>query len=142
MQKHPMKVMVVDDDDVAQESVIRSLRKAGVCYELITANDGQEALNHLRGHTPGVQAEGSIIVLLDLNMPHMNGFEFLAELRDDPALRATVVFVLTTSDSDTDRTRAYHQCIAGYMVKSSVGPQFSHLVRLLETYHAAIHLPI
>jgi hypothetical protein len=52
-----------------------------------------------------------------------------------------VVFVLTTSDADTDRERAYHAHIAGYMVKAAVGPQFSRLAQLLELYHRAIRLP-
>jgi len=52
-----------------------------------------------------------------------------------------VVFVLTTSDADTDRVRAYHEHVAGYMVKASVGPQFARLAQLLDLYHSAIRLP-
>jgi CheY-like chemotaxis protein len=81
------------------------------------------------------------VTLLDLNMPRMNGFEFLQHLRADPDLCDDVVFVLTTSDADTDRVRAYHEHIAGYMVKAAVGPQFSRLAQLLELYHRAIRLP-
>ncbi|HET8704891.1 MAG TPA: response regulator, partial [Pseudomonadales bacterium] len=81
------------------------------------------------------------MVLLDLNMPRMNGFEFLENVRADQRLSDTVIFVLTTSDADTDRTRAYHENIAGYMVKSSVGPQFKHLISLLDTYQHSIQLP-
>jgi CheY-like chemotaxis protein len=71
----------------------------------------------------------------------MNGFEFLQELRSDQKLRDTVVFVLTTSGADSDRTRAYQENIAGYMVKSAVGPQFSKLVKLLDDYHSTVQLP-
>jgi CheY-like chemotaxis protein len=74
-------------------------------------------------------------------MPLMNGFEFLAALRADPALRDTVVFVLTTSNAETDRARAYHENIAGYIVKSATGPQFSGLARFLTEYHRAVQLP-
>jgi len=74
-------------------------------------------------------------------MPRMNGFEFLQHLRADPNLHDEVVFVLTTSDADTDRTRAYHENIAGYMVKASVGPQFSKLAQLLQSYRSAVRLP-
>ncbi len=81
------------------------------------------------------------IVLLDLNMPRMNGFEFLAAIRQDAQLRDSVIFVLTTSDSDADRSRAYQELIAGYMVKSAVGPQFSKLAGLLNEFSRVVKLP-
>jgi CheY-like chemotaxis protein len=71
----------------------------------------------------------------------MNGFEFLIELRGDKGLERSVVFVLTTSDSDSDRSRAYLQHIAGYMVKASVGPQLAKLARLIGDYRGAVRLP-
>ncbi|WP_141289365.1 response regulator, partial [Ideonella azotifigens] len=80
-------------------------------------------------------------VLLDLNMPRMDGFEFLQQLRADPALCDEVVFVLTTSDADADRVRAYHENVAGYMVKALVGPQFAKLAQLLVSYRLAVRLP-
>jgi CheY-like chemotaxis protein len=80
-------------------------------------------------------------VLLDLNMPRMNGFEFLRELRSDRELRRTVVFVLTTSDIQSDRMRAYEECIAGYIVKSRIGPQCSGLARFLTEYREMVLPP-
>ena len=74
-------------------------------------------------------------------MPRMDGFEFLQALRSDPRLRDLVVFVLSTSEADADRTRAYHQNIAGYLVKSSVGPQFARLARMLLSYQSVVTLP-
>jgi hypothetical protein len=52
-----------------------------------------------------------------------------------------VVFVLTTSDAETDRARAYRENVAGYIVKSAIGPQFSGLARFLTEYRNAVHLP-
>ena len=74
-------------------------------------------------------------------MPRMNGFEFLTALRADRKLQDEVVFVLTTSDADEDRTHAYHEQIAGYMVKAAVGPQFAKLAGLLLAYRSAVSLP-
>ena len=135
-----LSVFLIDDDDVACESVIRSFKKNNISFPIVTAGDGVEALEILRGQHPDKQFTGPIIILLDLNMPRMNGFEFLQELRDDPALASNVVFVLTTSNDDNDRTRAYAEQIAGYMVKSSVGPQFSKLAHLLVSYKSSVIL--
>ena len=139
--RRALTIVLVEDDDVAAESVMRSLRKAGCDYPVVWAEDGGVALQVLRGQDPARPAPRPRVVLLDLNMPRMNGFEFLQALRTDPHLHDEVVFVLTTSDDESDRTRAYHENIAGYMVKSAVGPQFSKLVALLQSYQCAIKLP-
>ncbi len=136
-----LHVLLVDDDDVSSESVIRSLRKHSLNFPIVVAEDGAEALAVLRNTHPHTKIEKPYLILLDLNMPGMNGFEFLTEIRADEELSESVIFVLTTSDADTDRSRAYHNQIAGYMVKSAVGPQFSKLATLLDSYRAAIKLP-
>jgi CheY-like chemotaxis protein len=137
----PLTVLLVDDDDVAVESVIRSLRKHNVLWPILVAEDGSIALEILRGQHDHIKIAQPYVILLDLNMPRMNGFEFLQAARTDPLLRETIVFILTTSSSDTDRARAYQECIAGYMVKSAVGPQFSKLARMLIEFRAAVSFP-
>ena len=82
-----------------------------------------------------------MIVLLDLNMPGMDGFQFLEAVRSDDELKRTVVFVLTTSSRDQDRYRAYNEHVAGYMVKSAVGPQFSLLAEFMTKYARSQRLP-
>jgi CheY-like chemotaxis protein len=130
-------LLLVDDDDVAAEAVVRGLRKHSMECCIVIAEDGKTALQILRG-THDRKISQPLLVLLDLNMPRMNGIEFLKELRGDTALKATVVFVLTTSGADADRARAYEQCIAGYMVKSGVGPQFKGLARFLTEYRSTV----
>ncbi len=136
-----MHILLVEDDDVSVESVVRSLRKHDVEFPMTIAQDGQEALEILRNQHPTRSIKRPFLILLDLNMPRMNGFEFLEAIRSDAALKSSIVFILTTSDSDSDRSRAYNDNIAGYMVKSSVGPQFSKLALLLRNYQAAVRLP-
>jgi CheY-like chemotaxis protein len=137
----PITILLVEDDDVAAEAVTRNLKKLSVDYPVIHASDGKEALDILLKQHPEKDIDKPFLVLLDLNMPRMNGFEFLNAVRNDNQLKDTVIFVLTTSDDDKDRSRAYHECIAGYMVKSSVGPQFAKLAALLESYKLAVKLP-
>jgi CheY-like chemotaxis protein len=136
----PLQILLVDDDDVARESVVRNLRKHQIEFPVVFAEDGAIALEILRGKHERKIAR-PLIILLDLNMPRMNGFEFLQELRSDPALRNAIVFVLTTSSADEDRARAYQENIAGYMVKSAVGPQFAKLAQLLTDYSSAVLMP-
>jgi CheY-like chemotaxis protein len=138
MNKHQLAILLIDDDDVAVESTQRNLKKCGVHFPIYTACNGQEGLMTLRGKSRYGTMPRELVVLLDLNMPVKNGFEFLEELRNDPELRSTVVFVLTTSDTDIDRTRAYHNCIAGYMVKSALGSQFVQLAALLNVYDSSV----
>ena len=141
MNNSNLNLLLVDDDDVAAESVTRSLRKHNVPCEPVWAENGEVALQILRNEHPDKHVSEPRIILLDLNMPRMNGFEFLEELRHDSKLRSSVVFVLTTSDAESDRTRAYHENIAGYMVKAAVGPQFAKLATLIADYCTSVKLP-
>lgn len=137
-----VNILLVDDDDVAAESVVRSLRKHALDFPVTLARDGIEALEILHHTHPDLMIEKPYLILLDLNMPRMNGFEFLQEIRDDEKLHDSIVFVLTTSDAESDKSRAYHENIAGYMVKSAIGPQFVKLAALLDNYRSTVALPV
>jgi CheY-like chemotaxis protein len=134
-------LLVVDDDDVTAEAVVRGMRKHSMDCPVVIAEDGSAALQILRGTHPTRRIAKPYLVLLDLNMPRMNGIEFLRELRSDDRLRGTVVFVLSGSGSDAERGRAYHEVIAGYLLKSGLGPQLSGLARFLTEYRTAVSLP-
>ncbi len=140
MQTHPVKILLVDDDDVDAEMVVRGFRNHKIGNPITTAENGIEGLKILRrnGHEPFAKP---FLILLDLNMPGMNGFEFLDELRDDPVLRDSIVFVLTTSNAEIDRARTYRKNVAGYIVKSDVGPSFKKAVDLIDHYWTTVTLP-
>lgn len=140
-KEQKINILLVDDDDVSAESVVRGLRKNAVDFPITLARDGIEALEILHGTHAHLSIDKPYLILLDLNMPRMNGFEFLHEVREDKSLHQSMIFVLTTSDADSDRIRAYDKNIAGYLVKSAVGPQFSKLTSLLESYRSAVSLP-
>jgi CheY-like chemotaxis protein len=139
--KNEINILVVDDDDVSSEAVLRVLGKTTLNFTITTAADGLEGLQILRGEHPAKEIRPPLLVLLDLNMPRMDGLDFLDHLRADPELHKTVVFVFTTSNLDLDREASYAKHIAGYIVKSDVGPQYTKLAELFTSYGKSITLP-
>ena len=105
---------------------------------LYVAGDGIEALETLRA---GQVPEERRLILLDLNMPRMNGLEFLRELRNDPELKAASVVVLTTSDDDRDRVEAYNLNVAGYILKPVTFENFCEAMATLNKYWTLVELP-
>ncbi len=136
-----INILLVDDDDVSSEAVFRVLRKSPLNFTLTTAGDGLEGLEILRGEHRSKNIAPPMLVLLDLNMPRMDGLDFLAHLRADEKLHKTVVFVFTTSNRDLDRAASYQKHVAGYIVKSDVGPKYFKLAELLTSYGTSITLP-
>lgn len=139
MTTRAVTLLLVDDNEVDVEGVQRGLRRARIANEVRVAGDGRAALELLRDE--GDPFPRPFIVLLDLNMPRMNGLEFLEAIRDDPELADSVVFILTTSDADEDKVKAYQHHVAGYIVKSRVGDGFSQLVSMLDRYCRSVELP-
>lgn len=131
-------LLVVDDDDIDAMTLERALRKLKLLNPVQRARDGQEALDMLRA--------GSIaspyMILLDINMPRMNGLEFLQVIRTDPVLTESVVFVLTTSKSDEDLVAAYREHVAGYVLKQRMDSDFLDVVSLIEHYWRVVELPM
>lgn len=138
MSAPQINILLVEDDEVDVMNVKRAFEKGHISNPLFVAGNGVEALEKLRsGEIPSHRR----IVLLDLNMPRMNGIEFLRELRADPALRATPVVVLTTSTIDRDKLDAYNLNIAGYMVKPVTFANFCDLMVTLNKYWTLVELP-
>jgi len=105
------------------------------------AADGIEALAVIRGSGDEPALARPYVVILDLNMPRMNGLEFLRELRSDKAFAATTVFVLSTSGADADLEAAYSHQIAGYIQKDRAGLEFLGLIDMLDSYWRVVTLP-
>jgi CheY-like chemotaxis protein len=136
----PINILLVEDDEIDVEAVIRAFRHEGR-LNFVIANSGLEALSSLRGEAGHAPPPYPYIILLDLNMPQMSGFEFLESLRSDPKLRETVVFVLTTSDRDEDRILAFEYCVAGYFLKSKIEASYRDLVTFFNCYQKMAEFP-
>lgn len=134
MNNNHLNILIVDDDDVARESFLRAVGKAKLALTVTEAQDGLEAYEILKERYPKNKVKQSVVVLLDLNMPRMSGFEFLQTIRADEALRSTIVFMLTTSDLAEDKKAALALNVAGYMAKANVGPGYKNLLKLIVNY--------
>ena len=128
-------ILVVDDDEIDCMNVQRAFKKNGIMNPLTVAHNGVEALDLLRG-TNGMTAMDPLppIILLDINMPKMNGLEFLKELRADPKLHHLSVFVMTTSNHEKDRFEAYNYNVAGYIIKPITFENFVTAVSILNNF--------
>jgi CheY-like chemotaxis protein len=138
IHSHEVTIMVVDDDDVDAMGIERALKKLKVLNPIVRAKDGVEGLAILR--QPDVLHK-PYILLLDINMPRMNGLEMLNVLRSDPNLSSTVVFMLTTSKIDEDKVAAYQQHVAGYIVKTQLEDCFIRVISMLDQYWRVVELP-
>lgn len=136
--KAPLQVVLVEDDDIDVRNVRRAFAKGNILHPLYLASDGVEALELLRSGTVPLARR---LVLLDINMPRMNGLEFLGELRADPTLRDTAVVVLTTSDDVQDKARAFALNVAGYFIKPATSEAFLALMVALDHYWSLVELP-
>lgn len=130
-------ILLVEDDQVDAMTVRRALKDIKVTNRLDVAGDGLEALQHLSN--PG--NEKPCIILLDLNMPRMNGIEFLQAVKADAILRRIPVVVLTTSTEEQDKVNSFNLGVAGYMVKPVDYRQFVEVVRTIDLYWTLSELP-
>ena len=138
MNERALNILLVDDDEVDVMTVKRAFARANITNPVFVATNGVEALDLLRsGRMPAARR----IILLDLNMPKMNGIEFLRELRCDPALALTTVVVLTTSNEDRDRVEAYRFNVAGYLLKPVTFQTFAEVMAALNKYWTLQELP-
>lgn len=137
----PLNILVVEDDDGDAKALRRAFQKARIGNRIERAIDGIEALEMLKGHNGKSKVPSPRILLVDLNMPRMNGIEFVQALRKDEELRQSVVFILTTSKREEDRVAAYDLNVAGYITKVRAAEDFVNLVTLLDYYKRIVILP-
>lgn len=135
MNNSIMPILLVEDDHIDVMNVQRAFRKNNIVNPLHIAFNGIEALNMLKGNDgkPKLNPMPKII-LTDINMPKMNGLEFIKELRNDPELSSISVFVISTSNDDSDKLEAYKLNVAGYILKPVSFEKFVSSIAVLGNY--------
>lgn len=130
-----VNILQIDDDEVDCMNLVRAFKKNNILNPLHIAHNGVEALDKLRGSNGAERISPTPrVILLDINMPKMNGIEFLKEIRADKELHNLSVFVMTTSNSDKDIVDAYEYNVAGYIVKPISFDKFVAAVSTLNNF--------
>jgi CheY-like chemotaxis protein len=130
-------ILLAEDDGVDAMTVKRAFSELKVTNELIRVINGEEALEYLKTHTD----KKPCVILLDLNMPRMNGIEFLKIAKADDEFRQIPVVVLTTSKDDRDKVESFKLSVAGYIVKPVDYKKFVEAIKVLNLYWSLSELP-
>lgn len=138
----PLTILLLEDDDGDAKMVTRAFSNANITNPLVRVVDGVDALELLRGDNLREKLTKPYVIISDINMPRMNGITFLQELRKDPNLNRSVVFMLTTSKDPGDVFLAYESHVAGYITKETAGKDFLDLIKLMSLYWELVEVPV
>jgi len=128
--KNIQPILLVEDDQVDIMTVKRGFKEVGVLNELLIMNDGEQALGYLNKPTQGLPC----VILLDINMPKMNGHEFLEQLKNHTLFRFIPVIMLTSSKEQQDVDNSFELGISGYILKPVDYQQFISSIQVLNSY--------
>ena len=136
-----VQLLHVEDDTLCLIGLNRAFKAAKIANPVSFAHDGIEALEMLRGTNGRPRLPRPYLILLDLNMPRMDGIELLHELRKDEELKKSIVFIMTTSGADEDKVKAYNLGVAGYILKTNPANAFLEATALLDSYWRVVEFP-
>ena len=137
-----VSVLLVEDDKIDQKAFLRALDKLKISNPVQIANDGIEAWEIISGTNGNPALQRPYMIVLDINLPRMNGIELLQKIRSDERFRDSIVFVLTTSDDEQDKFEAFNLNVAGYMLKADMGNSFFKAVELVDNYWRVVEFPL
>jgi len=135
--RNSQPILLVEDDNVDVMTVKRALKDLKINNPLVSTTNGEEALEYLKNN----DTKKPCIILLDLNMPKMNGIEFLKIAKADDTLKKIPVVVLTTSSQQQDIIDSFKLSVAGYIVKSVDYAEFTESIRTINLYWTLSKLP-
>lgn len=134
----PIHILLVEDNPGDAELTREALSDAKISNTLSIVTDGEQAIDFLRNRGEFIDVDSPDVVLLDLNLPKMDGREVLAEVKSDPELRMIPVIVMTTSAADDDIARAYNDHANAYIQKPIDFDEFIRTVRGVENFWLSI----
>ena len=128
------QVLLIEDNHGDAVLTRRAFKRAKIPNDLMVAETGEKGLSILRREGEHADAPRPDIILLDLNLPFMNGKEFLATVKEDPGLRQIPVIVLSSSSADRDVSGCYSRHANGYITKPVSSDTYDDIVERIESY--------
>jgi CheY-like chemotaxis protein len=144
MPDERLVILLAEDDEGHASLIQRNLKRAGVVNEVAHVRDGQEALDYLRRQGPYASrppAPGPLLLLLDINMPRIDGVEVLRQVKADPATAKLPVIMLTTTDDPREVGRCYQLGCSVYITKPVQYDQFAEAVQRLGLFLDIVKVP-
>jgi CheY-like chemotaxis protein len=130
-----VNILLVEDDEIDVRAFLWTFEQLKIANPVTVAKDGVEGWEKL------TSLPRPYLIVMDINMPRMNGLELLKKIRGSEEFRDSIVFVLTTSTDEQDKFDAYNLNVAGYMVKSDMGTSFNRAISMVENYWKVVELP-
>jgi len=131
-------LMLIDDDQLEHMKLKNTFKKLGFECKIVSAFDGEEGIEYLEKNKHNLPG----IILLDLNMPKMNGIEFLEIIKSDSLLKLIPIIILTTSSKEDDRMACYEHQVAGYMIKPDNFTDYQNLIASITNYWSRSELAL
>ena len=139
----PVTIIMIEDDEGHARLIEKNVRAAGIANVILAFTDGASALRHLLGPdgSGGTSAGLALLILLDLNLPDMDGGEILRQLKENSHLKRTPVVILTTTDDEREVQRCYDLGCNVYITKPVDYARFATAVRQLGLFFSVIQVP-
>lgn len=138
LPRAPIRILLIEDDEADATLFKETLLEGGAHYRVEVAADGEQALDYLFRRDAQARAQRPDLILLDLNLPKIGGFEILGAVRKDPELKLIPVIVLTTSEAPRDILKSYGLCANAFVTKPVSFAEFARVVRALNEFWLTI----
>ncbi|MFC2078430.1 response regulator [Candidatus Bipolaricaulota bacterium] len=141
--RNEVSILIVEDDDGHARLIAKNLKRAGISNSVTRVENGREALDFLfsEGAFEGKERPSPLLVLLDLNMPVMDGYQVLEKMKADPRTQKVPVVVLTTTDDSREVTRCYELGCSVYITKPVEYESFSAAIQQLGLFMSIVTVP-
>ncbi len=136
-------ILLVEDDPGHARLIEKNLRRSGISNELVTVGDGQQALDYLHGEGEyeGTGRASPLLVLLDLNLPVLDGYQVLKRMKADERTKRIPVIILTTTDDTREVSRCYDLGCNVYITKPVDYQEFSDAIRKIGLFLSVVTVP-
>jgi len=137
----PRRILLVEDDPGHSRLIERNLRRSGISNRIVAADSGRKALDYIFGGENESRFSDRLLVLLDLNMPDIGGYEVLKRMKEDERTRHIPVVILTSTDDDREVSKCYELGCNNYVTKPVEYAEFVEAIRKLGLFLSVVKIP-